>query len=237
MDPVTSRDTLPPSTPLAAPPAPGELPSSRTLLRSTLIALAVATVILVAIVLPAEYGIDPTGIGRPLGLTRMGEIKQSLAKEAAEAEAAESAARAAVGAGAATGAAASAPGAADSVVAAAGAAAPTTAVSEPAARSDTVSLVLQPGQGGEYKLAMRKGARARYAWTVAGGVVNYDVHADGPGIRYHGYEKGQARPSAAGELVAAFDGMHGWFWRNRGSAPVTVTLRTSGDYQEIKRVE
>jgi len=33
-------------------------------------------------VLPAEYGIDPTGIGRALGLTPMGEIKMSLAAEA-----------------------------------------------------------------------------------------------------------------------------------------------------------
>ena len=28
----------------------------------------------------------------------------------------------------------------------------------------------------------------------------------------------------------------GWFWRNRGKADVTVTLRTNGDYTEIKRV-
>ena len=36
--------------------------------------------------------------------------------------------------------------------------------------------------------------------------------------------------------AAAFDGSHGWFWRNRGKADVTVTLRTDGDYAEIKRV-
>jgi hypothetical protein len=70
------------------PSAPGELPSSRTLLRSTLLALAVAAALLVTVVLPAEYAIDPTGIGRVLGLTRMGEIKVSLAREAAAAEAA-----------------------------------------------------------------------------------------------------------------------------------------------------
>ena len=33
-------------------------------------------------VLPAEYGIDPTGVGRALGLTQMGEIKVQLAEEA-----------------------------------------------------------------------------------------------------------------------------------------------------------
>ena len=33
-------------------------------------------------VLPAEYNIDPTGVGRALGLTQMGEIKTQLAREA-----------------------------------------------------------------------------------------------------------------------------------------------------------
>jgi hypothetical protein len=37
--------------------------------------------------------------------------------------------------------------------------------------------------------------------------------------------------------VAAFSGNHGWFWRNRGQADVTVLLRTGGTYQDIKRVK
>lgn len=73
---------------------PGEPPSPRKLLRSTLIALAVAVLLLVTVVLPAEYGIDPTGVGRVLGLTRMGEIKTRLAKEAAADAAADAAAAA-----------------------------------------------------------------------------------------------------------------------------------------------
>jgi hypothetical protein len=70
--------------------APGptpEIPSARRLLRSTLIAALVAAAILVTIVLPAEYGVDPTGIGRILGLTQMGETKAALAREAAGHEA------------------------------------------------------------------------------------------------------------------------------------------------------
>src|SRR3546814_17950651 len=35
------------------------------------------------VVLPSEYGIDPTGIGRVIGLTEMGAIKMQLAEEAA----------------------------------------------------------------------------------------------------------------------------------------------------------
>jgi len=84
---------------------------------------------------------------------------------------------------------------------------------------------------------MREGARVNFEWTVAGGVVNFDTHADRPGLSYHGYEKGQAQAPDSGELVAAFDGMHGWFWPNRGRAPVTVTLRTRGDYTELKEIK
>lgn len=47
------------------------LPSRRQLLLSTGIALIAACAILVTVVLPAEYGIDPLGTGRVLGLTAM----------------------------------------------------------------------------------------------------------------------------------------------------------------------
>ena len=67
-------------------------PTSRQLLRSSAIAAAAAILILATVVLPAEYGIDPTGAGRALGLTRMGEIKLRLAREAAADAAADEAA-------------------------------------------------------------------------------------------------------------------------------------------------
>lgn len=77
---------IPPSMPGPA------LPSTRTLVRSTLVAVAVAAALLLTVVLPAEYGIDLTGAGRVLGLTQMGEIKVRLAREAAEDAAADAAA-------------------------------------------------------------------------------------------------------------------------------------------------
>ena len=48
-----------------------ELPSTPKLLRSTLLALAAATVLLLTTVLPAEYGLDPTGLGKKMGLTAL----------------------------------------------------------------------------------------------------------------------------------------------------------------------
>ena len=63
-------------------PSLDQLPSTARLVKSTVLALLSAIAILVTVVLPAEYGIDPTGAGRVLGLTEMGEIKNELAKEA-----------------------------------------------------------------------------------------------------------------------------------------------------------
>ena len=53
---------------------------------------------------------------------------------------------------------------------------------------------------------------------------------------YHGYGKGVNQTEDAGQLTAAFDGKHGWFWRNRGKQAVTVTLTTQGAYEKIERV-
>lgn len=206
---------MPPTT-----PDQNGLPSSRTLLKATLIALMVAGVVLLTVVLPAEYAIDPTGVGRVLGLTEMGEIKMQLAREAVAADRVDPA----VTASAATPTAA--------------AAAPSPA--QPASRSDTVQVRLQPNQGREIKLAMRQGGRVTFSWSTDRGVVNFDTHADRsapPAIKYHGYEKGQRIASDSGVLVAAFDGMHGWFWRNRSQEVLTVTLRTSGDYQDLKEIK
>jgi hypothetical protein len=214
-------------------PSAADLPSSRQLLRSTIVAAIVAAVLLVTVVFPAEYGKDWTGVGRLLGLTEMGEIKVALAREAA-ADAAQQATQSA--------ATAPQPDPAATSAAALPAAAPNPAAAAPAANPgadasgwrDELSFSLSPGQGIEIKLVMKEGEKARYAWKVQGGVVNYDTHGDGFG-RSISYVKGRGVPGEEGELVAAFTGNHGWFWRNRGDAPVTVVLRTGGQYSAIKR--
>ncbi|MCB8837100.1 hypothetical protein [Aurantimonas sp. VKM B-3413] len=237
-------------------PTRAELPSTRKLLRSTAIAVVSATAILVAVVLPAEYGIDPTGVGSALNLTEMGEIKTQLAAEA-EADAARDAANRAApsaGANAATLSPATtgiapppvsplappappappAPERQSSILGALGA-----LIVSPAAaqemRTDEMTITLAPGEGAEIKLTMQEGEIASFAWVVSeGGAVNYDTHGDGGGQNIS-YEKGRAVSSDEGTIQATFTGNHGWFWRNRGDAPVAVTLRTSGTYTAFER--
>ena len=196
-------------------PSPAEQPSTGQLIRSTLIAAVSALVLLLTVVLPSEYGVDPSGIGRVLGLTEMGEIKTRLAREAAKD--------------------ATATQTPHSEPAPEKAAASNAGASSGPAWRDEMTFTLTPGEGTEIKLKMKEGDKAQYAWSVQGGVVNFDTHGDGPG-RSVSYEKGRRVANDEGELIAAFTGNHGWFWRNRGEANVTVLLRTGGVYSDIKRV-
>lgn len=211
-------------------PTLNELPSSQQLLRSTVIALIAAVVLLVTVVMPSEYAIDPTGVGRVLGLTQMGEIKQQLGEEAA----AETVAPAMQAPEVVQ------PAPEVAVTEATKSSAPVApAVLEVAGLKHEMSIELAPGQGAEIKLEMLKGAKVNYFWTANGGQVNYDTHGDpynAPREFYHGYGKGRFTPEDRGVLEAAFDGKHGWFWRNRTNKPVTVTLQTEGEYIAIKRV-
>ncbi|HEY9212302.1 MAG TPA: transmembrane anchor protein [Ancylobacter sp.] len=181
------------------------------------------------IVLPSEYGIDPTGIGGKLGLAEMGQIKVQLAEEAAL-DAAKGQMKAAP---------ATVPGQGSSLVGRIFAnlvIGTASAQAAPAIRTDEMKVTLKPGEATEIKLAMKEGAKVDYEWMVSGGVVNFDLHGDGDG-QSTSYEKGRASPGGKGILTAAFPGNHGWFWRNRGSADVVLTLRTSGDYTDIKRMD
>lgn len=213
-------------------PNRAELPTTKQLVRSTFIALGTAFILLITVVLPAEYAIDPTGVGRVLGLTEMGEIKAQLAQEA-EADQANSAVVIAPKALQTE----SIKGEPVVVPERQEVTSPKTEVVakvEPVWK-DKIMLSLKPGQGAEVKLVMEKGQIAQFDWTSKGGPVNYDTHGDGNGNSIS-YEKGRGVPNDEGELVAAFTGNHGWFFRNRNDKTVMVILKTNGNYAEMKRV-
>lgn len=206
-------------------PTADELPSSAQLLKSTIIAIVAAVIILVAIVLPAEYGIDPTRVGRALGLAQMGEIKQQLAEEVEQDHGALPALErqhagfdllGAIGSLFVT---------------------PAQAHDGHSDWDDQVELTLAPGQGIEVKLVMKKDDVVEYAWLAQNGVLNYDLHGDGPGGNGISYKKGRGVEGDQGSFAAAFDGNHGWFWRNRDKQDVVMTLVIRGAYTEIKQLD
>lgn len=199
-------------------PKPDELPSSSQLIKSTILAMIAAVAILVTVILPAEYAIDPTGVGRLLNLTEMGEIKKELEAEAEEDRLKHS-----------TGQQNSS--LLDGLLG--------LVISKAHAQSaegwkDEITFTLKPGDSNELKLTMKKGDAAEYNMIVEGGRVNFDLHAHANGLSKT-YEKGRGSKGSAGGLIAEFDGNHGWFWRNRDKTDVTVKLQLRGTYSAITK--
>ncbi len=188
------------------------LPTLRQLFKATGIAMLVAGAILITTVLPAEFGIDPTGIGKVLGLTAMSATNAEAAKLP------------------------------DSVAISAPvvqALSTTVAKSDIPLRSDEMSLTLQPDESTEIKASMSKGQQFVFSWFTEGGSVNVDMHGEkiNAGDKFTSYWKGKELTSDQGTFVAPFEGTHGWFWRNRGDKPVTVKVKVSGFYDKLARMK
>jgi hypothetical protein len=218
-------------------PAKDDLPSSGQLIKSTIIAIVSAILILAAIVLPAEYAIDPTGIGRMLNLTEMGEIKQQLATEAK----ADRLRDQQQGGAPPTGAPERRSGLFERYIAtlflSSASAAEPVVIAQVATRTDETVFTLKPNEGVEYKMVLPHGGQVDYSWRAEGGVVNYDMHGSpSSGGKESSYKTSRGVTADDGKLTAGFDGSHGWFWRNRGKGDVTITLRTKGAYPAIRRM-
>ena len=195
-------------------PSEKDLPTSAQLLKATVVAIAVAFILIVVVVLPAEYGSDPTGMGKILGLKEMGEIKMSLLDESHKESSQQN-----------TTSSIEIDHTEEVIV-------------NNTINKDVVELTIEPGQAIEIKLEMKSGSLVQYEWKTIKGGLNYNLHGDGykGSQQFISYKKGRMVPSDSGELKAEFDGYHGWFWRNREKFSVTVNLQTSGDYIQIKQM-
>jgi hypothetical protein len=195
------------------------LPTKRELARSTTIAVVAAVFILVTVILPAEYGIDPTRLGKVFGLTRMGEIKMQLAKEAKEIEQNQSVEQVPP-----------APIAETKKT-------PTSATSQQI-QSDTLTVTLAPNEGVEVKIETLKGSVITYQWRTDTGKVNWDLHADPTDKKAQSYKysKGTNETGMSSQFTAVFDGKHGWFWRNRTNKTINITLDVSGNYTKVTEI-
>ena len=113
-------------------------------------ALFMAGLILVVAVLPAEYGVDPLGIGRRLGLIAMSDVAKSVDALAAD--------RAAAGTGAIR----------------------AIAPQDRSFHEETVDFKIAPGAFVEYKYRLDKGEALLYSWKATGPVnVDIHAEPDG----------------------------------------------------------
>lgn len=179
----------------------GALPSSQQIVKATGIAFVVALILVLVAVLPVEYGIDPLGAGRALGLLRTSDTEETPVEVQQSGEAGLEPVQ-------------------QGNVALYG---------EPY-RVNTVEFVLEPYEYLEYKYHLVQGAGMLFSWT-ADGKLTHDFHGepDGNANDVRSYDKSQ-KSAAHGSFTAPMTGIHGWFWENPGNKPITIKLTSAGYY-------
>ncbi len=186
-----------------------EAPSKQAIAKATGIALAVALVILLTAVLPAEYGIDPLKTGKLLHLTDLAKATESTAE--------------------------SKPVGARPVAAPAGIYTAQPGIF----KTDSEDLSLMPGEGVEVKYHMQKAAGMLYSWKATGPVAfEFHGEPDNKPNKdyFESYELNDQGGSdhSGGSFTAPSTGIHGWFWENKGKKEVEIHLVTAGFYDNAK---
>lgn len=98
---------------------------------------------------------------------------------------------------------------------------------------DTRTFKIAPLNGVEFNYRMEKGGTMVYSWTASDDV-NWDFHGEPKGSKQdyaESYAEGDGK-EGNGAFIAPTSGIHGWFWENQGSKPVTLTLKTAGHFSE-----
>ncbi|PMG50847.1 hypothetical protein BCU91_01635 [Shewanella sp. 10N.286.52.B9] len=191
--------------------------STATLIKASIAAGVIAAIVLLTAILPAEYNIDPTGIGKALGLTKIAQAAEIGTVENTESvegiDDIESAALVIV----------TAPLVADIKQ----------ARKTAAVRSDSVNVVIPAGKGLEYKLLLNQFTHLTYQWhTLDEAPLFFDFHGEPQGDTTGYYESYNISTAdkVTGSLTTPFAGAHGWYWKNTSDAAITVVLNTTGAY-------
>jgi hypothetical protein len=206
-------------------------PSKTRIAVATVIALVVASVLLVTVVLPAEYGIDPLGTGKALRLTDLAKAETPKASPKTDARANTNDPPATI---------------VPVLEPAADGGAPTmkgTFIAQPKGyQMDSREMKLKPGEGMEIKYNMRKGAGLIYSWSASGKLL-FEFHGE-PNVKpagkggtdyYETYDidNQTGKEEGHGTFIAPSTGIHGWFWENKTPNEVTLKLVSSGFYDWI----
>jgi hypothetical protein len=182
---------------VGVPPAP----SAKTLAVASGIAFLSAALILAVAVLPAEYGIDPFGMGKRLGFLALSQagrqepVPPPTGTELAPVQ---------------EGNVALYPG---------------------EYKVDSRVFVLGPYEYVEFKYHLARDAVMLFSWSADGDVQqDFHGDPDGGGKDSTVSFDKQPRRKSDASFSAPFAGIHGWYWENPGGETVTVKLTTAGFY-------
>ena len=204
-------------------------PERARIWKGLLVAALVAVALLFVIVLPAEYGYDPTRIGKVLGLTTInadagagGESLDDVIDDLLTAN--------------------------DTIPEKAGAdplqplPLPNPAISQLEStppKTQTMRIRLDFDEKTEIKAVLAKSKAIVYSWKVEGGTAYVDFHGHDPAkgdhfwVRYEEAGQEEGITGRSGSLVAPFAGEHGWYWLNTSEGPITIELTVTGYFDKL----
>ena len=164
-------------------------------------ALLISGLILVAAIMPAEFGVDPLGLGRILGLTAIGNVqKQVTAFESSRSKSASGV----------------------PTVAPQNRRFQDQTVEFTIGPGEFMEYKYRLEKGDALLYSWKASEPVNY---------ELHAEPDGAPKGYaESYEKRDATSNAAGTLTAPFAGIHGWYWENTSDRAVTVSLSAAGFY-------
>ena len=101
---------------------------------------------------------------------------------------------------------------------------------------DEIKIIIPSHGDKEYKFGIEKGKQIDYSWDVSNSVkLYYDFHGDPTGAKNGYFEsyKESTESKSSGSLIASFDGIHGWYWKNETDFDVIITLKVKGEYKRL----
>jgi len=184
--------------------------SAARIWKATISALVTSIVILVTVVWPTQYSLDPTSVGGLVGLKpavvegpgSVDELEAIIAGNIRDAE----------------------PGA-------------QRAYAE-RFQSEAVAIQLASGEEVEFKAHMKEGDTLLYSWQSPQPLY-VDMHGEPltyPKEKAVRYEEIDGAQSGHGRITAPFSGMHGWYWMNTSDSAVVIDLNVSGYFDKLEEV-
>ncbi len=95
---------------------------------------------------------------------------------------------------------------------------------------EPIVIEIPQGEGLERKFHVTKGREMEYTWRTDRGSLFFDFHGEPTGGKdgyFESFKKGTTQASE-GSIIPPFTGTIGWYWKNKGSETVVVTVRARG---------
>ena len=196
----------------------------KQLIKYLIISILIGGIVLVTAILPAEYNIDPLGTGKLFGFSRLyvapaeeeiGLLNAPLKFKKLTIEESGSGTDVPV----------------------------PEIVNDPAPaeqytmrEDNNITVIVPAGKGIEYKFKMLKHGNTKYEWYTDGSILYSDMHGELLSATppedefFESYAEAYSN-NMTGTLLAPFEGIHGWYFRNKNKEDVTVNIKLKGQYE------